>query len=134
VTGIYLATYNIGSALGNTVSGAMWQQIIPGELLRQTGNATLAAAVYADPFTFATMNPVGTPDRDAVIAAYRHVQRLLCIAGICLSVLLIAFSLVIRNPKLGKEQSLEHAEEKLREDNSEISREPKKGIWNWIKN
>jgi SIT family siderophore-iron:H+ symporter-like MFS transporter len=39
------------------------------------------------------------------------VQRLLCIAGICLAVLLVAFSLVIRDPKLGKEQSLEDAEE-----------------------
>ena len=80
------------------------------------------------------MNPVGTPDRDAVIAAYRHVQRLLCIAGICLSVLLIAFSLVIRNPKLGKEQSLEHAEEVGQKNKSEISGEGKKGIWNWVKN
>ena len=35
----------------------------------------------------------------------------LCIAGICLAVLLVAFSLVIRDPKLGKEQSLEDAEE-----------------------
>ncbi|KAF1912070.1 siderochrome-iron transporter-like protein Sit1 [Ampelomyces quisqualis] len=133
VTGIYLATYNIGSALGNTVSGAMWQLIIPGELFRQTGNATLAAAVYADPFTFATKNPVGTPDRDAVIAAYRHVQRLLCIAGICLSVLLIAFALVIRNPELGKEQSLEHAEELGREDNSGMFSQKKRGVWNWVK-
>ena len=134
MTGVYLATYNIGSALGNTVSGAMWQQIIPSELQRQIGNATLAAAVYADPFTFAANNPVGTPDRDAVIAAYRHVQRLLCIAGICLSVLLIAFSLVIRNPKLGKEQSLEHAEEFGRKETPEVSSEQKKGIWNWVKN
>lgn len=111
VTGIYLATYNIGSALGNTVSGAMWQQIIPIELVRRTGDASLAATVYGDPFTFATSYPVGTVERTAVIEAYRHVQRLLCIAGICLAVLLVAFSLVIRDPKLGKEQSLEDAEE-----------------------
>jgi SIT family siderophore-iron:H+ symporter-like MFS transporter len=127
VTGIYLATYNIGSALGNTVSGAMWQQIIPGELERQTGNATLAAAVYADPFTFASTYPVGTLERDAVVQAYRHVQRLLCIAGICLSVLLICFSLVIRNPKLGKEQSLEHAEELPKADAQTRS------VWSWMK-
>jgi SIT family siderophore-iron:H+ symporter-like MFS transporter len=111
VTGVYLATYNVGSALGNTVSGAIWKQLIPNELMRRTGDPTLAAAVYADPFTFATSYPVGTTEREAVIQAYRHVQRLLCIAGICLSVLLIGFSLVIRNPELGKEQSLQNAEE-----------------------
>jgi SIT family siderophore-iron:H+ symporter-like MFS transporter len=105
----------------------MWQQIIPGELERQTGNATLAAAVYADPFTFASTYPVGTLERDAVVQAYRHVQRLLCIAGICLSVLLICFSLVIRNPKLGKEQSLEHAEELPKADAQTRS------VWSWMK-
>ncbi|CAG5177754.1 uncharacterized protein ALTATR162_LOCUS8362 [Alternaria atra] len=111
VTGIYLATYNIGSALGNTVSGAMWQQIIPNELARRIGDPSLASVVYGDPFSFAASYPVGTAERTAVIEAYRHVQKLLCIAGICLAVLLVAFSLVIRDPKLGKEQSLEHAEE-----------------------
>lgn len=128
VTGIYLATYNIGSAFGNTVSGAMWQHIIPNELLRQTGSSTLAGEVYVDPFTFATTYPVGTPEREAVILAYRHVQRLLCIAGICLSILLIGFSLVIRNPELGKEQSLENAEER------EVREAKGKGVWAWLKN
>ncbi|KAI8942966.1 ferrioxamine B transporter [Plenodomus lindquistii] len=131
VTGIYLALYNVGSALGNTVSGAMWQQIIPGELLRQTGNSTLAATVYADPFTFATTYPMGTPERDAVVAAYRHVQRLLCIAGICLSVLLIGFSLAIRNPKLGKEQSLENAEEPTAR--SEATASEKGNVLAWLR-
>jgi SIT family siderophore-iron:H+ symporter-like MFS transporter len=133
VTGIFLATYNIGSALGNTVSGALWQQVIPNELLRQTGSAELAAAVYADPFTFAAEYPVGTPEREAVIVAYRHVQRLLCIAGICLSVLLIGFSLVIRNPELGKEQSLEDAEEKGGRVGGEKNKKKKKGAWAWLK-
>lgn len=127
VTGIYLATYNIGSALGNTVSGAMWQQIIPNELVHQLGSSALATEVYADPFSFVVTYPVGTPEREAVILAYRHVQRLLCIAGICLSVLLIGFSLVIRNPELGKEQSLENAE------TPEIRKTERKGVWAWLK-
>ncbi|KAF1362103.1 siderochrome-iron transporter-like protein Sit1 [Lizonia empirigonia] len=127
VTGIYLATYNIGSALGNTISGAMWQHIVPDELRRQTGSADLAAEVYADPFTFASTYPVGTPEREAVILAYRHVQRLLCIAGICLSVLLIGFALVIRNPKLGKTQSLEDAEER------DAVKPDRHGVWAWLK-
>jgi SIT family siderophore-iron:H+ symporter-like MFS transporter len=130
VTGIYLATYNIGSALGNTVSGAMWQHIIPSELLRQTGSS---AQVYADPFTFATTYPVGTPEREAVILAYRHVQRLLCIAGICLSILLIAFALVIKNPELGKEQSLEGAEESQKREGEVSQTKEKSGIWEWLK-
>jgi SIT family siderophore-iron:H+ symporter-like MFS transporter len=118
ITGIYPITYSIGSALGNTVSGAMWQELIPNELALGVGDPSLATAVYADPFSFVASYPVGTVERTAVIEAYRHVQKLLCIAGICLAVLLVAFSLVIRDPKLGNEQSLEHAEE-----NMEVARE-----------
>lgn len=106
VTGIYLASYNIGSAIGNTISGAIWNQVLPAELIRQLGNETLAAEVYGEPFPFVIANPVGTPDRDAVVVAYQKTQRLLCITGICLTVPLIAFALCIRNPKLTKEQSL----------------------------
>ncbi|KAF2031580.1 siderochrome-iron transporter-like protein Sit1 [Setomelanomma holmii] len=132
VTGVYLATYNIGSAFGNTVSGAMWQNIIPSQLTRETGNSTLAATVYADPFTFAITYPVGTPERDAVVQAYRHVQRLLCIAGICLSILLISFSLALRNPRLGEEQSLEHAESMDTVDRTKQT-QTKKNMWSWLK-
>lgn len=110
ITGIYLAAYNIGSALGNTVSGAIWNQVLPSELNHRLGNETLAAYVYAQPLAFAAVNPVGTPNRDNVILAYQKTQRLLCITGICLTVPLIAFALVIRNPTLTREQSLVKAE------------------------
>lgn len=111
ITGLYLAAYNVGSALGNTISGAIWNQVLPSELNYRLGNQTLAAYVYAKPLDFAAVNPVGTPDRDNVILAYQKTQRLLCITGICLTVPLIAFALVIRNPTLTKEQSLAKAEE-----------------------
>ncbi|KAJ5310633.1 uncharacterized protein N7443_003094 [Penicillium atrosanguineum] len=111
VTGIYLASYNVGSALGNTISGAIWNQVLPSELEHRLGNTTLAAQVYAEPLVFAAANPVGNPDRDNVILAYQHTQRLLCITGICLTIPLIAFALCIRNPKLTKEQTLAKAEE-----------------------
>ncbi|KAL1998465.1 hypothetical protein VTN02DRAFT_6124 [Thermoascus thermophilus] len=110
ITGLFLASYNIGSAIGNTISGSIWTQVLPGELIHRVGNVTLATEIYSDPFLFTASNPVGTPARDATIDAYRHTQRLLCITGICLTVPLIAFALCIRNPKLGKEQSLPDAE------------------------
>ncbi|KAI9044359.1 putative siderochrome-iron transporter Sit1 [Aspergillus affinis] len=110
VTGLYLATYNIGSAVGNTIAGAIWRQTLEKELTSQLGDATLASTIFGDPFTFVASNPIGTDQRDAVVLAYRHTQRLLCITGICLTVPLIAFSLCIRNPKLTKSQSLPEAE------------------------
>ncbi|KAM5451539.1 ferrioxamine B transporter [Microsporum audouinii] len=110
ITGLFLASYNIGSALGNTISGSIWNQVLPQALMDRISNQTLAAEIYKDPFPFATANPIGTPDRDHAVDAYKHVQRLLCITAICLSVLLIAFSLVLRDPVLGQEQSLGFAE------------------------
>jgi SIT family siderophore-iron:H+ symporter-like MFS transporter len=113
VTALFLASYNIGSALGGTISGVIWAQTLLPELTSTLGNATLAASIYADPFTFVLENPVGTPAREAVIDGYKHTQRLLCITGLCLTVPLIAFSLCIRNPKLTKEQSLADAEKDI---------------------
>ncbi|PWY85053.1 MFS general substrate transporter [Aspergillus heteromorphus CBS 117.55] len=111
VTSFFLACYNIGSALGGSISGAIWTQVLPEELNKRLGNATLAAQAYSDPFTFSTMHAMGTPDRDAVVGAYKYAQRLLCITGICLTVPLVAFSMCTRNLVLTKEQSFADAEE-----------------------
>ena len=109
MTGLYLATYNVGSAFGNTVSGAIWTNTLYTQLqqnLAFQSNTTLATAVYGDPFTIAAAYPVGTPVRDAIIASYQHIQRLLCITGICLCVPLIAFACVLKNPRLNDKQTL----------------------------
>lgn len=114
ITGLFLATYSIGSALGNCVSGAYWTNTLPAALARNlefTNNGTaLAASAYSNPFVFIASYPMGTPERDAVVSAYRDTQRVLCIIGICLTLPLIAFGLCTRNRKLGKEQSLKNAE------------------------
>ncbi|WQF85887.1 Putative major facilitator superfamily, MFS transporter superfamily [Colletotrichum destructivum] len=109
MTGLYLATYNIGSAFGNTISGAIWTQVLPSTLrqnLAQFNNETLITYTYGQPLFAIIDYPVGTPERDAIIESYRHVQRLLTITGICLTVPLIAFAFLLRNPKLNDEQTL----------------------------
>ncbi|CAK7262596.1 ferrioxamine B transporter [Sporothrix epigloea] len=108
MTGLYLATYNIGSAFGNTVSGALWTQVLPSTLEANLNgfNSTLAAAVYANPLALADEYPVGTPERAAIIDSYKHVQRVLTITGIALCVPLIGLAMALRNPKLNNEQTL----------------------------
>lgn len=113
VTGIFLASYNIGSALGNCVSGSIWTQTLFSTLesnLAFTNNATLAASVYGSPLTLVAEYPVGTVERTAIIASYQHVQRYLTITGLCLCVPLIAFAFCLRNPKLSDQQSQPEAE------------------------
>ena len=111
VTGLFLACYNVGSALGDTIAGAIWSQVLPGALGSRIDDPALAAQAYGDPFTFATTHAMGTPARQAVVESYRYVQRLLCITGICLTVPLIVFAVCMRNPKLTKEQSFANAED-----------------------
>ena len=109
MTGLYLATYNVGSAFGYTVSGAMWTQILPGELEKRLAfqaNETLAATAYANPFGVVALWPVGTPERDALVQSYQHIQRLLCIAGLGLCVPLLVFACLVRNPRLNEKQTL----------------------------
>ncbi|KAK8850324.1 hypothetical protein IAR55_004241 [Kwoniella newhampshirensis] len=116
ITSIYLASYSVGSALGNTIAGAIWTNTMPSHLLNALTRAdvpdaaTVAAAVYADPLTFITSNLRGSPAREAVGHAYREVQRYLTITGICISVTIVGVSLFLRNPRLGDEQSLPEAE------------------------
>jgi SIT family siderophore-iron:H+ symporter-like MFS transporter len=108
MTAIYLATYNIGSALGNAVAGAIWSNTLPQALSRNLAgiNDTLAVAVYGNPFAEATLYPMGTPERDAIVESYKTSQRFLTVTGICLCVPLIVFSLCLRNPRLNDNQTL----------------------------
>ncbi|KAJ3528139.1 hypothetical protein NM208_g10346 [Fusarium decemcellulare] len=108
MTGLYLALYSIGSSLGNSVSGAIWSQVLPTHLAKNLNsiNETLATYAYGQPLFAILDYPVGTEERDGIIKSYQDVQRLLTITGICLCVPLIAFSLCLRNPKLNDNQNL----------------------------
>ncbi|KAF4452956.1 putative SIT1-Transporter of the bacterial siderophore ferrioxamine B [Fusarium austroafricanum] len=109
MTGLYLALYQVGSAFGNAVSGAIWTQVLPVQLAKSFssfGNETLAVYTYSQPLSAILDFPIGTDERDAMIDAYKHVQRLLTITGICLCIPLIGFALCLRNPKLTDQQNL----------------------------
>ncbi|KAK9464215.1 major facilitator superfamily domain-containing protein [Lipomyces oligophaga] len=105
---MYLAAYYVGSAFGTSISGAIWTQLAPKQLLQNlNGNSTLAAAAYGDPFTFAATYPFGTPERDGLVRSYQHVQKILCTVGVCLCVPLIGFAFCLRDRELGSKQSYE---------------------------
>lgn len=111
VTGLYLALFNLGSAVGNVISGSIWNQRMPAELNARIANQTLAAEVYASPYTAIIGYPVGTPEREGMTEAYRAVQRILAITGICICLPLIAFALSLRDTRLTNEQSRSDAED-----------------------
>ena len=107
LTGLYLSFYNVGSALGTCVSGAVWTTtllpVLKANLAFQP-DEELARNIYNSPFSIIAKYPVGTEIRTAVIESYSHVQQLLCIAGICVCVPMIAFALALRNPRLSEDK------------------------------
>lgn len=113
VLSLYLATYNIGSALGNSISGAIWTQLMYDTIvdkMNELGADTAqAATAYASPLTWYKTAEWGSPARRAVALAYSQIQRKMCIAALCLCVPLLACSLLLRNHKLLSVQSLDEA-------------------------
>lgn len=117
VISIYLACYNIGSGLGSSVSGAMWTNLMYKQIRRNfiAHNLDLEVAKFAYETPYGTPAFPGfiekykwaTPERIQVVLAYAHVQRLLCIVGICLVVPLLFAALCLRDHKLEAVQSLE---------------------------
>src|SRR5699024_7323608 len=70
LTGLYLSFYNVGSAFGTCLAGAIWTQtLLPAltENLAFQPNGTLAKAMYDSPFPVVKEYPVGTEIRDAII-------------------------------------------------------------------
>lgn len=108
LTGVYLASFNIGSALGTCVSGVIWSErllpLLESNLSFQP-DTTLANKIYKSPFDVVPSYPVGTEVRSAIISSYGQVERLLCMTGFCICIPMICFALALRNPVLSTKQS-----------------------------
>ncbi|ODV92669.1 hypothetical protein CANCADRAFT_30763 [Tortispora caseinolytica NRRL Y-17796] len=115
ITSIYLASYNIGSAFGGSISGAIWTNLLPRELSKYLNNPELELLAYGSPFDFIVQYPWGTPERMAVVAAYRYTQKCLCITGLCLCVPLLVWALFLRDYELPSSQSMEKGDFETRE-------------------
>jgi MFS family permease len=89
---------SVGSAIGLTVSSAIWQDVVPKKLMEYLPAEELPnfLMIYAD-ITTQLSYPVGTPTRLAVQRAYGDAQRYLFIAGTAAWVIGTAGVLMWRN-------------------------------------
>ncbi|KAL5365589.1 major facilitator superfamily domain-containing protein [Aspergillus floccosus] len=100
---------SVGAAVGNAIAGAMWTNILPGQLYQRLPDVSKnqTAAIYGDmvlQMSFAD----GTPERDAIVGAYADVQRKMVIAGACMIPLCLACVVMWRNinvKKLARDQT-----------------------------
>merc|ERR1712000_306153 len=96
VTHQYLAVANalqglfggVGSSIGYAIAGALWNNILPKELYKRLPESSKADAhvIFGD-FVLAQSFADGTPEREAIVASYAHIEahghcRCLCDAAV----------------------------------------------------
>lgn len=102
-----LAVWNLfgsaGASIGYAVAGAIWTNTMPTELANRlpANSQYTAAQVYAD-ITVQLSFADGTPERDAVVGAYGHVQRLMVITGVALVPICLLSIFIWRNVDVKK--------------------------------
>ena len=103
-TAVWLTILEVGGAVGNAISGAIWSSNVPGKL-----ESYLPASAQADALliygnismaTDYVTYPPGSPERIAINRAYQETMRLLLTAAVIVAAPLVPLSLLMRNYKL----------------------------------
>ncbi|GME62234.1 Siderophore iron transporter mirb protein [Neofusicoccum parvum] len=96
---------SIGGAIGQSISGAIWTNMMPQKIeeylpAAEKGNATM---IYGS-LVLQLGYPVGSPVRDAIVQAYGYVQRRMLIAGVCFMPVALGCVLIWRDINVKKLQ------------------------------
>jgi MFS family permease len=92
---------SIGSAVGSTVSSAIWTGTFRNELVANLPPGTPVDVIYGQVMEQIAY-PVGSEIRSGISAAYSQTQRYMLIASVCLLVLGWGCTLLWRDIKLGR--------------------------------
>ncbi|KAI9492359.1 major facilitator superfamily domain-containing protein [Zychaea mexicana] len=94
---IATAMYQVGTTLaysiGSAIAGAVWNSLLPAEILKLVPGEIDVASAMGDIVYIAALPQ---DQWEAVIAAYGNILRIFCIVGLCLSVLALAFALMMK--------------------------------------
>lgn len=125
-TSLFQAVGSIGTAFGSAVAGGIWSNVLPGEINKRiTNNSTLATYAYGSPTKFIKQYGWETTERQAVVSAYKVVERLMAIVGLCLLVPMLVASIFLRNRRLEDVVSFDKLDETFDEkstDDEEVVR------------
>lgn len=91
----------IGSSIGYAISGGIWNNILPAQLLERLPEESkqFSTAMWGN-FTYAAEFADGTLEREAVVGAYAYTQRLMVITGVSLMPLVLLSVIIWRNVNL----------------------------------
>ncbi|KAH6686446.1 major facilitator superfamily domain-containing protein [Plectosphaerella plurivora] len=118
-TAFFLSSSGFGANLGNSISGAIWNTVLPRRLtsnLPESEQAN-AFAIFRS-IVVAQKYEKGTAVREAINLSYRQTQQTLAIASLALAAPLLIMMLFNKNVKLQEE------DEKRREAGNQAVEEP----------
>lgn len=131
VLALFSSFYQVGVAMSNAVSGAIWTQTMYKANYNQMEtlgvDTSLAKPAYESPYRFVQMYSWGTNPRRAVSMAYAEVQRNLAITGLCLCVPMLVWVLLLRDHGLLDAQNLDD-EAAANGSASELGQQAKPGV------
>ena len=100
-TAIFLTVLELGGAVGNAISGAVWTANIPTKLAKYLpADAQSDAALIFGNLTIAKSYVRDSPEKLAIDRSYQETMDILLIIAACLAAPLIPLSLLMRNYKL----------------------------------
>ncbi|KAK0242891.1 drug:h+ antiporter [Armillaria nabsnona] len=106
VTAMVLLLTEIGGAIGNSLAGAIWTNLMPGKLLKYLPNIPQDErdALYSS-ITTVTTYARGTEIREGAISAYGDVMKIMLIVATVMSVIPLIISLFMPDWHLGEKQN-----------------------------
>lgn len=106
-TAVFLTILEIGGAVGNAISGAVWTNRVPEKLGRYLPAETRdqASLIYGNITLASTGWAMGTPERTAINRAYQETMHTLLTVAVCASAPLIPLSLLMKNYRLDKHET-----------------------------
>jgi hypothetical protein len=101
-TAIFLTVLEIGGAVGNAISGAIWSRSIPEKLALYLPpeSQDQAAAIFGNVTLAAKGWPMGSPTRDAINLAYQETMTQILTVAVCVAVPCVLLSFFMKNYKL----------------------------------
>lgn len=124
-TALFLATMNIGGAIGTTIGGAIWNERLPAKLAEYlpTENKKNATAIFKS-IAVATKFAQGTPAREAINRSYSETLQILGIVSTCFTVPMLFLMFFVTNVHLDEaDEKIVKLEEEQRaiEQGGEVS-------------
>lgn len=94
---------SIGSSIGFAVAGAIWNNVLPSQLYQRLPEESknMTSIIFGD-MEVQMSYADGTPEREAIVAAYADVQRKMVIVGVCLMPLVFGSIYIWRNVNIKK--------------------------------